>query len=154
MKEIKLIRGLALYYVSITFQIYEISSKFKEFSILSASLILCRVHDIQWRSPSKRTMENPFEYPRVGRVSMEPCNMGCTSHDKHGYKNGILREIRFHVVPHFTRPRRDTSDAEERGLPVVGSFFVYWINVTPWCLIWIWFGSICRVYWTMEYQLL
>lgn len=40
--------------------------------------------------------------------------MGCTSHDKHGYKNGILREIRFHVVPHFTRPRRDTSDAEER----------------------------------------
>lgn len=38
--------------------------------------------------------------------------MGYTSHDKHGYKNGILREIRFHVVPHFTRPRRDTSDAE------------------------------------------
>lgn len=55
---------------------------------------------------------------------MEPCNMGYTPHDKHGYKDGILREIRFHVVPHFTRPRRDTSDAEEIGLPAVGSLFV------------------------------
>lgn len=26
-------------------------------------------------------MENPFEYPSVGRVSIEPCNMGYTSHD-------------------------------------------------------------------------
>lgn len=48
--------------------------------------------------------------------------MGCTSHDKHGYKNGILREIRFHVVPHFTRPRRDTSDAEERESSGCGIF--------------------------------